>query len=127
MCLSLASLSILPLLHVPVLDGCRLCPYLQILENALKACHVLQGLCIIKLFKALINSVVYYASNFVIVSHFLLTLIKTLTFYASELITAVKRFFDTGNWSFCLFANDEEKKCLITLIRGRQRRRRLGR
>ncbi len=48
--------------------------------------------CIIKHFKAVINSVVQKTSTFAIVNHFLLALTNTLAFYITELITAVMSF-----------------------------------
>ncbi len=46
------------------------------------------GACIIKLFTAVINFVVQYASAFAIVSHFLMALTNALAFYVTELIKA---------------------------------------
>ncbi len=48
--------------------------------------------CIIKLFTAVITSVVQLASVFAIGNHFLLVLTNTLAFYVTELITAVISF-----------------------------------
>jgi hypothetical protein len=50
------------------------------------------GACIIKLFTAVINSVVQYASAFAIVSHILLALTNALAFYVTELIMVVISF-----------------------------------
>jgi hypothetical protein len=49
------------------------------------------GACIIKLFMAVINSVVQ-DSAFAIVSHFLLALTNILAFYVKELITTIISF-----------------------------------
>jgi hypothetical protein len=50
------------------------------------------GVCIIKLFTAVTNFVMYKASLLIIVYNFLLALTNTLAFYMMELITAIKSF-----------------------------------
>jgi hypothetical protein len=50
------------------------------------------GPCIIKHFTAIINFVIQFTCAFSIVRHFLLTLINTLAFHVTELITAVISF-----------------------------------
>jgi hypothetical protein len=50
------------------------------------------GACIIKHFMAVINSIMYKASVFVIVNNFKFALTNTLAFNIIELITAVKGF-----------------------------------
>jgi hypothetical protein len=50
------------------------------------------GACIIKLFTAVINYVMYLVHVFVIVNNSLFTLTNTLAFYIMELITDVKSF-----------------------------------
>jgi hypothetical protein len=48
--------------------------------------------CIIKLFTAVINSVMYKSTVFVIVRHFLFALKNTLAFYVTVLLTGSKSF-----------------------------------
>jgi hypothetical protein len=48
--------------------------------------------CVIKLLTAIINSIMYKVSVFVIVNNFLFTLTNTPAFYNTESITAVKSF-----------------------------------
>jgi hypothetical protein len=50
------------------------------------------GVCIIKLFTAVTNFVMFKARLLIIVYNFLLALTNTLAFYIVELITAVKKF-----------------------------------
>ena len=61
-----------------------------IMSNHIRINHEkLPWACIIKPFTAIINTVAYQVSAFVIVGHFLLALTNTLAFYATQLITAV--------------------------------------
>ncbi len=50
------------------------------------------GTCIINIFTAVINPAVQQATDFAIVSHFVLALTNTLSFYVTELITPVINF-----------------------------------